>query len=95
MIYDLARSPLVWLIGAVNLYGLGIMGWDKHCARHHRRRVPEKRLWLTALCAGAVGVLAGMMVFRHKTQHLSFVIGVPLLVIFQGWLAWQLIRLLF
>ena len=40
--------PAVWL-AAANLAGLALMGWDKHCARRARRRVPEKVLFLAAL----------------------------------------------
>ena len=48
--------PAVWLTAA-NLAGLALMGWDKHCARRARRRVPEKVLFLAALLGGAAGVL--------------------------------------
>lgn len=86
---------LIWLVVAINLSGLLIMGWDKWCARRHRRRVPEKRLWTIALISGSLGVLAGMVLFRHKTQHLQFVVGVPILVACHSWLAWRVAMLLF
>lgn len=47
--------PAVWL-AAANLAGLALMGWDKHCARRARRRVPEKVLFLAALLGGHVSV---------------------------------------
>lgn len=84
--------PLVLAVylAVMNLTGFFLMGWDKHCAKKGRRRVPERTLFVTALLGGSVGALAGMYVFRHKTKHLSFVIGIPLILILQlllaGWL---------
>jgi uncharacterized membrane protein YsdA (DUF1294 family) len=52
---------------------------DKNRAIHHEYRISEKSLWLTALLGGAVGTTLGMQLFRHKTKHLSFKIGFPLL----------------
>ena len=74
--------PAVWL-AAANLAGLALMGWDKHCARRARRRVPEKVLFLAALLGGAAGCWAGMYLFRHKTRHWKFRILVPLFALLQ------------
>lgn len=86
---------LVLVVAVINLLGLSVMGWDKWCARKHRRRVPERRLWTIALVSGSWGVWAGMLLFRHKTQHLNFVVGLPLLVAIHSWLAWRIALLLF
>lgn len=60
-----------------------VCGWDKRCARRGRWRVPERVLWLLSAAGGAVGMLLGMGVFRHKTKHPAFVCGAPLLLIAQ------------
>ena len=52
-------------------------------AAETRRRIPEKTLFLIAAAGGSVGVLLGMYTFRHKTRHLSFVIGVPVILALQ------------
>lgn len=67
----------------VNLFGLLIMWWDKRCAQKGARRVPERTLFLVALCGGAAGALGGMYLFRHKTQHRRFTIGFPLILALQ------------
>ena len=54
-------------------------GLDKWKAKKGRWRVPEKVLFLLAALGGAWGFLTGMVVFRHKTNHWSFRIGVPVL----------------
>ena len=52
-------------------------------ARTRRWRIPEKTLFLTAALGGSPGVWVGMYLFRHKTKHVSFVLGIPLILIVQ------------
>lgn len=56
-----------------------VMGVDKQYAKRKDRRIPEKRIFLLALIGGAAGVWLGMRVWRHKTLHASFTVGIPLL----------------
>jgi len=56
---------------------------DKKKAREHKWRIPEGRLFLLAALFGSIGVLAGMRVFRHKTKHMKFIIGIPCIIIIQ------------
>ncbi|WP_371361030.1 DUF1294 domain-containing protein [Sporomusa malonica] len=58
-----------------------LMLMDKNQAKQGGRRISERALFLCALLFGALGILAGMYTFRHKTKHVSFVIGVPCLLI--------------
>lgn len=68
----------------MNAAGFGIMLLDKQLARHHRRRVPEAMLLAFAACFGSAGVLAGMLVCRHKTRKPLFTVTVPLLLALQA-----------
>lgn len=63
----------------MNMIGFSLMNADKKRAIKHSWRIKEKTLWLVALCGGAIGAAAGMYLFHHKTKHLSFKIGFPLL----------------
>lgn len=77
---------VVWImiyLGAASLFGFILMGADKRKAVQHKWRIPEKSLFLIALTGGSVGVLLGMWVFRHKTKHLSFSIGIPMIIAVQ------------
>ena len=65
----------------MNAAGFGIMLLDKQLARHHRRRVPEAMLLAFAACFGSAGVLAGMLVCRHKARKPLFTVTVPLLLL--------------
>ena len=66
----------VWNTIVFAMYGL-----DKRKAKRHGRRISEKALLLAAALLGSLGALFGMYVFRHKTKHLKFKIGVPVLLI--------------
>lgn len=58
-------------------------GIDKVKAKRGSRRISERSLLLLALVGGAAGAMLGMLLFRHKTRHMKFVICVPLLLVLQ------------
>ena len=68
---------------AVNLVALLMFGVDKLKAGHSFWRIPEKTLILSALAGGSIGALSGMLLFRHKTRHKLFTIGLPLILLLQ------------
>jgi uncharacterized membrane protein YsdA (DUF1294 family) len=68
---------------AINILALILMAHDKSQARNNRRRIPEKRLFLVAAAGGSIGSIVGMRIWRHKTKHVSFVIGMPVLLVIQ------------
>ncbi|MBR7554241.1 DUF1294 domain-containing protein [Allobacillus sp. GCM10007491] len=69
-----------WLV-MINIIGFAVMGWDKRKARRQQYRIPESRIWAIALSGGALGAWAGMNVFRHKTKHIQFAFGLPLITL--------------
>jgi uncharacterized membrane protein YsdA (DUF1294 family) len=75
----LMNTTIVYL--SWNMAAFCMMALDKRRARKRKMRIRERTIFLWALCFGAIGVLAGMYTFRHKTQHRAFIIGVPVLVI--------------
>lgn len=77
---------LIYLL-LVNLAAFVLMGADKHRARHHKWRIPEKTLFASALLGGSVGAILGMLLFRHKTRHWYFVVGMPAILVAQCALA--------
>ena len=76
------KLVLLWL-AALNLLAFLLCGIDKWKAKKARWRIPEKTLFLSALLGGSIGLLLGMKVFRHKTKHKSFTIGVPTIFVLQ------------
>lgn len=76
----------------VNALGFVLMLADKRKARKKKWRIPESTLMLVALIGGSVGCLSGMYLFRHKTRHPKFTVGVPLILALQVVLAvWILV----
>lgn len=73
---------LIYLL-VINVVGFLLMGIDKLRAKKQVWRVPEKTLFLIAVIGGSIGTNVGMYVFRHKTKHWYFVIGMPLILIAQ------------
>ena len=54
---------------------------DKRRARQRQWRVPEATLLLLSALGGSCGMLLGMLLFRHKTNHPSFRIGLPVILV--------------
>ena len=71
------KYSIVYLI-IINLIAFFAYGIDKIKAKKGRWRTPESVLLLLAFMGGAAGALAGMLLFRHKTQHKKFTILVPM-----------------
>lgn len=65
---------------------------DKHKAKKNLWRIPEATLMTVAAIGGSIGSLIGMYTVRHKTKHLKFTLGIPLILAMQVVLAvWLLI----
>lgn len=79
---ELQMILLIYIL-AVNGVTFLTYGLDKWKAKKEKNRIPEKTLFLLAGIGGSVGALLGMQLFQHKTRHLSFVIGIPLILIGQ------------
>ena len=77
------RTILITYLILINLISFSLMGIDKRRAIRNRWRISERTLFLTALLFGSIGAIAGMHVFRHKTQHPTFRIGMPAILILQ------------
>lgn len=72
----------------INIIGFLSMKLDKEKARRHKWRIPEKTLFTIAIIGGSLGSILGMQLFRHKTKHAAFVIGMPLILMVQIALIW-------
>lgn len=79
----------------INALSLLLMHRDKRLAIRKKWRISERTLLLSAAAGGSIGCLAGMYLFRHKTKHKKFTIGVPVLLALQllagGWLLLEVI----
>ena len=56
---------------------------DKNHARRKLRRIPENTLINIALLGGAMPMYIAMKIIRHKTLHKKFMLGLPVIILFQ------------
>ena len=84
---------LLYYLLIINAAGFLLMLVDKWKAKKNRWRVRESTLLIVAALGGSVGSLAGMYLFRHKTQHLKFTLGIPLILAAQCLIAVVLLAL--
>lgn len=67
----------------VNALGFYMMWSDKRKAIKDAWRTPERNFFIVALIGGSVGCWAGMQTFRHKTKHIKFTVGIPMILLLQ------------
>ena len=67
----------LFILALVNLAGFIVVGIDKYKARRKAWRIPERVFFWFAIIGGCIGVYSGFLVFRHKTRHWYFMVGVP------------------
>ncbi|HEX2947031.1 MAG TPA: DUF1294 domain-containing protein [Clostridia bacterium] len=88
--HNIYLFTIIAVLAVLNLTGFILTASDKHKARRGLWRVPEKTFFLLALIGGSIGIYAGMLLFRHKTKHWYFMIGIPAIFVLQIILAFFL-----
>ena len=83
---------IIYGLLALNLITFITYGIDKRKAKKSRWRISESSLLLLALCGGSVGAWLGLKVWRHKTQHKKFYVGIPVIMVVQATLFFLIIR---
>ena len=77
-------STLFVFLAIVNVFSMIVFGVDKLKSKRGKWRIPESRLLLVALF-GPLGAYTGMLLFRHKTRKVKFLL-VPIFLIIQVYL---------
>ncbi|RDY22795.1 DUF1294 domain-containing protein [Romboutsia maritimum] len=67
----------------INILGFSIMYIDKLKAIKKQWRIKESTLILISLVGGSFGSIISMYTFRHKTRHIKFTFGIPLIILLQ------------
>ena len=84
---------VVYCIG-VSLWAIGLTLYDKRAARLGKWRVKERTLLLASFMGGSAAMFVTMCVIRHKTRHVKFMIGIPVIIVLQAaiilFVWWQL-----
>ena len=73
-------------LAIINAAGFISMLLDKQKARKGAWRIPERTLLGITALGGSLGSFLGMRLFRHKTRHPKFYVGIPVLLAIHVWL---------
>ncbi len=57
---------------------------DKRRARQKKYRVSENTLMLLSALGGSLAMYITMLAIRHKTKHVKFMAGIPLIMVLQA-----------
>ena len=76
----------------ISLISVIVCIYDKIAAKHNpRHRTRERTLLLLSALGGSVAMLLTMLVIRHKTRHVKFMLGIPVIILIQGAIAYFVI----
>ena len=73
---------IVILICVMSLISIYITIYDKAMAKKGRRRIPEATLLLFSALGGSLAMYITMQLIRHKTKHIKFMLGIPIIMVF-------------
>lgn len=82
---DTILKYLPWIyLASISLISVIVTCYDKIAAKKlpgHRTR--ERTLFLLSALGGSVAMFLTMQIIHHKTKHLSFMLGIPLIILAQ------------
>ena len=69
-------------IALISLISIIVCIYDKGISKKNKveLRVPEKTLMLLSAIGGSVAMYLTMLLIRHKTKHVKFMLGIPLII---------------
>jgi uncharacterized membrane protein YsdA (DUF1294 family) len=85
------KMILVYLC-VINGLAFVVYGVDKYRAKRNLSRVSEFNLLALAVIGGSVGAWSGVFFFHHKTKHLKFSLGLPLIFLAHIFLFFYLLK---
>lgn len=86
---------LIIYLMIISLIAVVVTIYDKVQAVRGKWRVKEKTLLLISALGGSVSMLVTMLIIRHKTKHIKFMLVIPAIILVQGvvaFLIWRFIN---
>ncbi len=80
---DITQGLVGCCLTVVNAVAFIVYGIDKCRARNGKWRIPEATLLMLTVVGGSVGAWLGMKAWHHKTRHMKFRYGVPVILLLQ------------
>ena len=72
-------------IAFISLCSIVVCVRDKRVSKKNdvKLRIPEKSLFIWSAVGGSLAMYITMRLIRHKTKHVSFMVGIPVIFILQ------------
>lgn len=67
----------------ISLISIVVTVSDKVFAIKHKWRVRESTLFLLSAMGGSAAMYVTMILIRHKTRHIKFMLGIPVIFVLQ------------
>ena len=68
----------------ISVVAVCVTVYDKWAAKKRpKERTRESTLLLLSALGGSIAMLLTMLAIRHKTKHIKFMLGIPLIIILQ------------
>ena len=92
---NIGLSIFLAYILVISLVSIVVCIYDKKISKKNRveLRTPEKTLLLLSALGGSVAMFITMLIVRHKTKHVKFMLGIPLIMIVQAGIIFLLFHL--
>ncbi len=80
---------------AISAISVIVCIYDKFASKHAtKHRTREATLLLLSALGGSVAMFVTMQLIRHKTKHVKFMLGIPLIIVAQIAIAVAVLRLI-
>ncbi len=90
MLDFIKNNPITSILAAyliiISVISVIVCIYDKAISKTGRvsLRTPEAKLFSLSAMGGALAMFACMLIIRHKTKHLRFMLGIPLIILIQA-----------
>ena len=89
---NVALSIFLAYTAIISLISIIVCIYDKKISKKNRveLRTPEKTLLILSALGGSVAMFITMLIIRHKTKHVKFMLGIPAIILVQAAAVWAL-----
>lgn len=86
---------LLTYLAAISLISVAVCVFDKcRSKKQNKRRVPERTLLILCGLGSSAAMYMTMLLIRHKTRHIKFMLGIPAIMIAQYALIFFTVKLI-
>ena len=79
---NLILSVFIVYFAVISLISIIVCIYDKVISKKNKveLRIPEKALMILSAIGGGAAMYLTMLLIRHKTKHVKFMVGIPLFI---------------